>query len=250
MTNPDKTTKGSGRRSLNKAESLDHAINRFGFWSVIVVLATGVIAMIFPLDVPGGYTAEHADRVAWLSTNSGVFIAGWVNQIVAMFSLSAVFACGAWHVAGKKPFRAILAATFVLISVVAFIIPKFIAVWTIPLLAETIAAGATGADMAHHLLPLLNVSIPFSLYTSFDYLGFWLYSVFALLAAAPLYGDTLGAKVGAVTLGMYGVIYHALLIALFLGAIAAVDIEVYFIGASMLLLIHIVAMAFVFRKSM
>jgi hypothetical protein len=117
---------------LTRTESLDYAINRFGFWSVIVVLATGVIAMVFPLDVPGGYTAAHADRVSWLSTNRGVFIAGWVNQIVAMFSLSAVFACGAWHVAGNNPLRAILAATFVLISVVAFIIPKFIAVWTIP----------------------------------------------------------------------------------------------------------------------
>jgi hypothetical protein len=235
---------------LTRTESLDYTINRFGFWSVIVVLATGVIAMVFPLDVPGGYTAAHADRVSWLSTNRGVFIAGWVNQIVAMFSLSAVFACGAWHVAGNKPLRAILAATFVLISVVAFIIPKFIAVWTIPLLAETIAAGATGADMADRLLPLLNVSIPFSLYTSFDYLGFWLYAVFALLAAGPLYGETLGAKVGAITLGLYGLIYHALLIALLLGAVAAVNIEAYFIGASMLLLVHIVAMAFVFRKSM
>jgi len=49
---------------------------------------------------------------------------------------------------------------------------------------------------------------------------------------------------------LYGLIYHALLIALLLGAVAAVDIEAYFIGASMLLLVHIVAMAFVFRKSM
>jgi hypothetical protein len=115
--------------------------------------------------------------VAWLSANRGVFIAGWVNQIVAMFSLSAVFACGAWHVAGKNPLRTILAATFVLMSVVAFIIPKFIAAWTIPLLADTITAGAAGADMADPLLRLLSGCIPFSLYTSFDYLGFWLYSV-------------------------------------------------------------------------
>lgn len=235
---------------MNKTEQLDQAINRFGFCSVIVVIATSFIAMVFPLDVPDGYTAEHADRVAWLSANRGVFIAGWVNQIVAMFSLSAVFACGAWYVASKNPLRAILAAAVVLMSVIAFIIPKFIAVWTLPLLANTIAAGSAGSEMAGQLLPLLNVSIPFSLYTSFDYLGFWLYAFFALLAAGPLYGDTLARKTGAITLGIYGVIYHVLLIMLFFGGIEAVDIEAYFLGTSLFLLVHIVAMAFVFRKSM
>jgi hypothetical protein len=214
------------------------------------VIATGVVAMFFPLDAPGGYTAEHADRVAWLSANRGAFIAGWLNQIVAMFSLSAVFACGAWQVAGKNPLRAILAALFVAMSVMAFIIPKFIAVWTTPLLADTIASGAVGAELADPLLRLLNVSIPFSLYTSFDYLGFWLYSAFALLAAGPLYGDSKSARIAAVSLGVFGIVYQVLMVALFLGAIAPADIEAYFIGASMLLLFHIVAMAFVFKEAM
>jgi hypothetical protein len=235
---------------LNATLSLDDQINRLGFWSVIVVIATGVVSMFFPLDAPGGYTAEHADRVAWLSANRGVFIAGWVNQIVAMFSLSAVFACCAWQVARRNPLRAILAASFVLMSVMAFIIPKFIAVWTIPLLADTITGNAQGADLADPLLRLLNVSVPFSLYTSFDYLGFWLYSIFALLATGPLYGDSASAKIAAISLGVFGAVYQILMVALFLGAIAPVDIEVYFISASLLLLVHIVAMAFVFKKSM
>lgn len=230
--------------------SLDYQINRFGFWSVIVVVATGVVAMFFPLDAPGGFTAEHADRVAWLSDNRGAFIAGWVNQIAAMFSLSAAFACGAWVVAGRNPLRAMLAALFVAMATMAFIIPKFIAVWTIPLLAGTITAGAAGAELADPLLRLLNVSIPFSLFTSFDYLGFWLYSVFALLAAGSLYGDTKSAKIAAVTLGLFGIIYQVLMIALFLGAIASADIEAYFISASMLLLFHLVAIAFVFKHGM
>jgi hypothetical protein len=235
---------------LNTTQTLDYQINRFGFWSVIVVIATGVLAMFFPLDAPGGFAAEHADRVAWLSANRGTFIAGWVNQIVAMFSLSAVFACGAWVVAGKNPLRAMLAALFVAMSVMAFIIPKFIAVWTIPLLADTITSGAVGAELADPLLRLLNVSIPFSLYTSFDYLGFWLYSVFALLAAGPLYGDSKSAKIAAVSLGVFGIVYQILMVALFLGAIVPAEIEAYFIGVSMLLLFHIVAMAFVFKRSM
>ena len=210
---------------MNATLSLDYQINRLGFWSVIVVIVTGVVSMFFPLDAPGGYTAEHADRVAWLSANRGVFIAGWVNQIVAMFSLSAVFACGAWVVARRNPLRAILAVSFVFMSVMAFIIPKFIAVWTIPLLADTITANAQGADLADPLLRLLNVSIPFSLYTTFDYLGFWLYSIFALLAAGPLYGDSTSVKIAAISLGVFGAVYQILMVALFLGAIASGEIE-------------------------
>lgn len=179
--------------------SLDYQINRLGFWSAIVAIATGVVAMFLPLDAPGGYTAEHADRVAWLSANRGSFIAGWINQIVAMLSLSGVFFGVAWQVAGKNPLRAIVAAMVVLMSVVAFIIPKFMAVWTIPLLADTISTGAVGAELAEPLLRLLNVSIPFSLYTSFDYLGFWLYAVFGLLVAGPLYGQAMSAKIAAVS---------------------------------------------------
>jgi len=76
-----------------------------------------------------------------------------------------------------------------------------------------------------------------------------LYSVFALLAAGSLYGDAVSAKIAAVTLGLFGVIYQILMVALFVGAIASVDIEAYFIGASMLLVFHLVAMAFVFRRS-
>lgn len=230
--------------------TLDHQINRFGFWSVVVAIASGVVSLFFPLDIPAGYTAEHADRVAWLSANRGAFIAGWINQIVAMFSLSAALACGAWLVAGKNPLRAVLAALFVVMSTMAFIIPKFIAIWTIPLLADTIANGAVGVELADPLLRLLNVSIPFSLYTSFDYLGFWLYSLFALLAAGPLYGETASTRIAAVVLGVFGVVYQGLMVALFIGAIAPVDIEAYFVGVSMLLLFHLVAMAFVFRKTM
>lgn len=68
------------------------------------------------------------------------------------------------------------------------------------------------------------------------------------LAAGPLYGKTWAAKIAGASLSLFGVIYHVALVALFLGAIAAADIETYFLGAS-LLLIHVVAMAFVFRKS-
>ncbi|MFK7731380.1 MAG: hypothetical protein AB8B48_07135, partial [Pseudomonadales bacterium] len=209
---------------MNYSTVLDSQIGRFGFWSAIVAIATTVVSALLPLDAPAGYSAEHAERVAWLSANRGAFIAGWLNQIAAMLSLSGVFFAIAWQIAAKNPLRAILAAMVILMSVMAFIIVKFMAVWTIPLLADSITAGAVGADMADTLLQILNVSIPFSLYTSFDWLGFWLYAVFALLVAGPLWieskveGGAAALKVAAATLAIFGIVYHAMLAALLMGA--------------------------------
>ena len=226
--------------------TLDLQMNRFGFWSAVIAIVTGMISFFLPLDAPGGYTAEHADRVAWLTANRDLFILGWLNQIAAMFSLSGVFFAIAWHIAVKNPLRAALAAMVVLLSVVAFIIPKFMAIWTIPQLADVITNNAVGAELADPLLTLLNVSVPFSLYTSFDYLGFWLYGVFSLLVAGPLYGDKTSAKIAAITLGMFGVIYHGLLASLLLGRIAPPDIESSFLVAAGLLLVAVVVMGFNF----
>ncbi|MEJ6704275.1 MAG: hypothetical protein ACKVKL_08710 [Pseudomonadales bacterium] len=234
---------------MNPTISLNNQVNQFGFWSAIVATLTLIASLFIPLDVPAGYSAEHAERVAWLNANRGTFIIGWINQIAAMLSLSGIFFAMCWRIANKNPLRAILAAMVVLVSVVAFIIPKFMAVWTIPLLADTISTGAVGAELADPLLRLLNVSIPFSLYTSFDYLGFWLYAVFGLLVAIPLYGENISTRIAAVTIGLFGLIYHVLLIAILLGNIAAADIESVLIGVSGLLMIQIIAMIFSFRSA-
>lgn len=229
--------------------SLDNRINRLGFWSVFVVIVTAIISLYLPLDAPNGYAVEHADRVAWLSNNRELFIAGWVNQIVAMLSLSGAFFAIVWRVGSTSPLIAMIAAMVVLMSVMAFIIPKFIAVWTIPILADTISTAASGADLADPLLRILNVSVPFSLYTSFDYLGFWLYSLFALLVAKPLFSSSLATKLASVTLGLFGVIYQLMLVALWASEIATVDIEASFIGISLLLIIAIIAMGYEFKKT-
>lgn len=230
--------------------SLDNRINRLGFWSVFVVIVTAIISLYLPLDAPNGYAVEHADRVAWLSNNRELFIAGWVNQIVAMLSLSGAFFAIVWRVGSTSPLIAMIAAMVVLMSVMAFIIPKFIAVWTIPILADTISTAASGADLADPLLRILNVSVPFSLYTSFDYLGFWLYSLFALLVAKPLFSSSLATKLASVTLGLFGVMYQLMLVALWAAEIATVDIEASFIGISLLLIIAIIAMGFEFKKNL
>ena len=235
---------------MSTTVSLDHQINKLGFWSAITTIILAVVSGFLPLDAPGGFGADHADRIAWLTANKGTFILAWANQIVLMLSSSGVLFCIAWQVSRNNPLRGIIAAVVVAMSVMAFIIPKFIAVWTIPMLADTVSLGGPGAQMADALLLILNVSVPFSLYTSFDYLGFWLWAVFALLAAGPLYGPTLSAKISAVCLGAFGIIYHGVFMALLLGNIDPEDIEYSFSAPAMLVIIVIIAMLFNFKSAM
>lgn len=229
---------------------LDRQINRLGLVSFIVVVLTTLVSLWLPLDIPNGFEAQHADRVEWLNANRGIFIIGWINQIISMLAFAGVFFGVAWHVAKIAPLRGIVAAVVVLLSVAAFIIPKFIAVWTIPQLASVVAAEASGAEMANQLLLVLNVSVPFSLYTSFDYLGFWLYAVFALLVAGPLFKGSISSKTAAVGAGLFGCIFHGLFAMLLLGEIASVEIETYFLGSVVFLLLSIVAIVPQFRTNL
>jgi hypothetical protein len=207
------------------------------------------VTFLLPLDAPGGYEATTSERVAWLTANTGPFILGWINQIVSMVTLSGIFAGIAWQIAYTHPLRAILAGTLVLIATTAFFIPKFIAVWTIPMLAEAIATHSGASAMAQTLLPILNVSVPFSLYTSFDYLGFWLYSLVALLVARPLIAGSLSAKIIGITLGGFGLLYNGVVIAILARAIERPQIEAYIMSVAGLLLIVTIAGLFLFRDA-
>ena len=48
---------------MEDAKTLDEQIYRFGFWSVLIVIASGSASGFIPLDVPGGYAA--ADMTAY-----------------------------------------------------------------------------------------------------------------------------------------------------------------------------------------
>ena len=82
------------------------------------------------------------------------------------------------------------------------------------------------------------------------YLGFWLWAVFALLAAGPLYGPTLSAKISAVCLGAFGIIYNGIFMTLLLGNIDPEDIEYSFSAPAVLVIIVIIAMSFNFKSAM
>ena len=231
--------------SVNSA-SFDCQVSGFGFWCALLCIVTAVIATFLPLDVPDGFSATHAERLQWLTENRDAFVAAWVNQIVAMLSLSGLFWALCWRGRINGRLSALLAAVAVAMATMAFVIPKFMAIWTIPLLANAEATGSTGATMAAVLLPLLNVSIPFSLYTSFDYLGFWLYALFAVLMMKPLYGSDWSSKLIAILVGLFGIGFHAAFACLLLGVIQAPDIEISFGLAfiPLLLLMPIIAVSF------
>jgi hypothetical protein len=233
-------------RQSSKSGAFGRQVSRFGFWCAVVCIVTAAIATFLPLDVPDGFTAAHAERLQWLTENRDAFVAAWVNQIVAMVSLSGLFLALCWRGRLKGPLSALLAAGTVAMATMAFVIPKFIAIWTIPLLVEAAAMEGTGAEMAAVLLPLLNVSIPFSLYTSFDYLGFWLYALFAVLMMKPLYGSDWSSKLIAILVGLFGIGFHGAFACLLLGVIQAPHIEISF-GLSfipLLLLIFILVVTF------
>ena len=103
------------------------------------------------------------------------------------------------------------------------------------------------AELAGQLFQLLHPSLSFSLFTSFDYLGFWMYAIFALFLVAPLYRLSTDAKIAAAIFGLFGVLYHALLLGVMFGGIASEEIGDYANMLFLLLLIPVIAMGLYFR---
>jgi len=232
---------------MTDALSLDRNVNRASFRSAVVLILTAAASLFFPLDAPEGPLAE---RMLWFSSNIDLFVIGWVIQMIAMLTLSGVFAGTAWQIRKTHPVRTFVASTALLISVVAFIIPKFIAIWSIPQMVASSATVSKDSAAAEQLLQLLNPSLSFSLFTSFDYLGFWMYAVFGLLVARPLLRLTLSAKIAAVGLGLYGLLYHLLLVGVMTGRVASADIGGYAESIAALLLVSVISMAVFFRRAM
>jgi hypothetical protein len=228
--------------------SLDYSLNQFGFAAAILCIVTGVAAALLPLDAPAGAMATDTERLAWLAENRGSFVAGWVNQIVAMLSLSGFFLAIALRARHVAPLRAILAVGAVAMATMAFAIPKFMAIWTIPMLTEASVTGGSGSAMAETLLPLLNVSIPFSLYTSFDYLGFWLYALFAVLMMGAVDRVDRLSTIAAASLGLFGLGFHVALILLLTRVIGAADIEIVFGITVIPLLVLVLVMLAIFKR--
>jgi hypothetical protein len=113
-----------------------------------------------------------------------------------------------------------------------------------------LSLSAKFAAVAEQLFQLLNPSLSFSLFTSFDYLGFWMYGVFGLLVARPLFRLTLSAKIAAVGLGLFGLLFHILFAGVMTGNVVTADIGTYAESMGILLLIPVISMAVYFKKKM
>lgn len=231
---------------MNEEPQLDDTVNKAAYWSAITLFVMVVPSIFLPLDAPEG---PFTDRMLWFSSNLGAFIMGWIVQMVAMLTLTAVFAATAWQVRGSRPLSAVIAGIAVLISLVAFIIPKFIAIWSIPQMVAASTSLSANVDVAEQLFQLLNPSLSFSLFTSFDYLGFWMYGVFGLVIAPALFRLSVSAKIAAVALGIFGILFHLLFIAVLTGNIVSADIGVVFESIGALLLVSVGGMAVFFRKA-
>jgi hypothetical protein len=104
--------------------------------------------------------------------------------------------------------------------------------------------------VAEQLFPLLNPSLPFSLHASLEYLGFWMYGVFGLLVARPLFRLTLSAKIAAVALGLFGLLFHILFVGVMAGSVATADINPYGNWIFVLILIPVISLTVYFRMRM
>ncbi len=232
-------------------KSLDAEIYTMGFRAIIVSFAMLVASFFFPLYAPDGYAAEHADRVNWLVENDGGYIIAWIIQNVWMAAWTLALFALAWKVADTRPVRAIIAAMLVLVSFVAYILPKYMAIWTVPVLADSVASGSPGADMANTLLLLLNESNPFSLFGSLDYLGFWMYGLFALVVAGPLFKqavDSISLKILAVSLGLVGIFQHLFMAGVMTESITLAEMEGYLNLFFLLMIFVFIMMAYKFKK--
>ena len=230
---------------MTNTHTLDHAINKAAFWSAIALIVSGVMSLFFPLDAPAG---PFAERMIWFSSNVSAFTMGWLVQMIAMLTVSGVFAGTAWQIRESNPLSAFVAGTALLISIVAFIIPKFIAIWSVQQIVIASSTISANIAVAEQLFPLLNPSLPFSLHSSFEYLGFWMYGVFGLLVARPLFRLTLSAKIAAAGLGLFGLLFHILFAGVMTGNVVTADIGPYAEWMGVLLLIPVISMAVYFKK--
>lgn len=223
---------------------LDQSVNKATFRAAVILIVAGVLSLFFPLDAPAG---SYADRMLWFSSNLSAFVTGWLVQIIAMLSLAGVFAGVTWHVREASPIAAFIAGVAVLLSVAAFLVTKFTALWAFPQMVAAAATVSADSAIAELIMQIMHPTVTFSMFSTFDYLGFWMYAVFALLVARPLLQLSVSAKVAAVGLGLFGVLYHLLIIGVMYGSVATADIVPYVELLGLLLFIAVISLAVYFR---
>ncbi len=210
---------------MSNSARLDSQINKATYLSAIILFVFTVVSMFGVYDAPAGSTG--AEKVAWLSENNGAFVLSWVTQIVQVFTLTAIFAAACWKAFSVNPLAAVSGGIVLMLGTMAILITKGTELWILPLAAQDLAAGLASQEPGLTLLSINSQSYPYSLTTYFDYLGLWLWSLFGLLVARPLFQFSTSAKVAAISLGLFGVIYPVFYGFLITGVIPLKDITNY-----------------------
>jgi len=210
---------------MSTTARLDSQINKATYLSAIILFVFTAVSMFGVYDAPAGSTA--AEKVTWLNENNGAFVLSWVTQIVQVFTLAAVFAAICWKIFSVNPLAAVSGGIVLMLGTMAILITKGTELWVVPLAAQDLAAGSSSQEPGLTLLSINSQSYPYSLTTYFDYLGLWLWSLFGLLVARPLFRFSTSAKVAAVSLGLFGIIYPIFYGFLVTGVIPLDDITNY-----------------------
>jgi hypothetical protein len=190
---------------MSTTARLDSQINKTAYISAIILFVFTAVSMFGVYDAPAGSTVT--EKVAWLNENNGAFVLSWVTQIVQVFTLAVVFAATCWKVFKVNPLAAVSGGIVLMLGTMAILITKGTELWVVPLAAQDLAAGSSGQEPGFTLLSITSQSHPYSLTLYYDYLGLWLWSLFGLLVARPLFQLSTSAKVAAVSLGLYGIAY-------------------------------------------
>ena len=119
------------------SSAISSQINSIAFKATVIVLVLGIVSLFLPLNAPN---ATQEDAAAWLINDLTLYMVGWFNQLILMFCTTTVFAAAAWQIYSTNPLRSIILWTLTATSFLIFLVPKFIAVWSVPLSARALAA--------------------------------------------------------------------------------------------------------------
>jgi hypothetical protein len=224
--------------------NISPAIFDLGYKAVIVLLVAVVISLALPLEAPD--PTQSAAEI-WLNTEAGSYFLGWLNQVILMFAFAVILVAAGLLIYSSAPLRAGAVWVLTLMSTLAFLISKFLSLWAVPLAAKAIAAENAVAGSAQSILVTLGPSEAFGLLPAIDYLGFWLYGLIGLLLFRPLFRQSLSAKIAAVALLLYGILFHLIYVALMIDLIGQSDVGAVVFLINLLVLIAAIALLFRFR---
>jgi len=220
-------------------------INSVAFKATVVVIVLGIVSLFLPLGAPGATQEEAAE---WLINDLTAYMAGWIVQIILMFCTTTIFVGAAWQIYSTNPLRSILLWSLTSVSFIAFSITKFIAVWSVPLSARSLAAGSETRDSAEAFLLATNPSVPFALAPTLDFLGFLIYGVMGIILFRPLLRLSTSAKVAAVSLFVYGIVVCLILGVAVTAIISQGEIWEYVDSSTFIFVVAVVALLFRFKS--